>query len=391
MSLSAFVSSNARARLLAAVVAILVLGAPFGVRRPDVPDGPIDSQAGSERVWPASEQADYDGPAFAPRGDTSIEGTVAVSSFVIPRGVVVTVTNDLHVVSAGEIRIDGSLVGAVRPRGSRDPNGIDISLATPADISIRAEIRAGDGLDGALAEPGPAAREVAGGRGGSLRFEGRVVSFGGNLHAGRGADGFLGGRGGDGGSVDVIGLFSNPSGGRVTARGGDGGDGGIGLPGQDGGDSGCGGNGGDGFPPGVSGPAAPTGGFGIVKLPGAHGPGGLGTPNGLDGADGAAGVVTVGSKCTPPRVCPEIPARGRFRFQRWEAGVTSRWQRCSCWPRSGQRAHPPSLSAAGHKRDEPRQGHRGASGAALGYPDRSDPAFVHDAETRQTEIRVSCR
>lgn len=187
-------------------------------------------------------------PEFAPQADTELAGSREFSSFVIPHGVTVTVTDDLEVLSSAGIVIAGALLAAERPAGSLKAHGIDIALRTPEEIVIEGEVVAGRGPDGGQRNPVSEPIAVDGGDGGSLHLEARIIRSDSDLRAGRGGDGYRGGHGGNGGSSIAIGEAFELGDEPVALVAGDGGAGGHGVPGGDGGNGGSGGAAGIGEP-----------------------------------------------------------------------------------------------------------------------------------------------
>jgi hypothetical protein len=216
------------------------------------------------------------GGALQPADDIELGGRIAVGQVRIPAGVTVWVVEDLELVSAGDIVIDGALVARPATAGAAERDGASITLRSAGVIFVNGELRAGDGADGV--HPGQ-----AGGHGGGLLLQAAAIVSARDLVGGHGGHGGSGAAGGDGGDALAYGDVVPPvdaTGLEITLRAGDGGHGGPGLAGGlVGGAGGAGGTGGS----AAAGPADADGTPGVPGNPGTH------QTQSIPGADGAAG------------------------------------------------------------------------------------------------------
>jgi len=253
----------------------------------------------------------YSSVALEPRSDVMLGGRLEYAAVRIPTGVTLTAAGGLEIVSDGDIVVEGSLVG--RPSSTElVERASDIILRTKGRVVINGVVRAVDGAHGIIASAADSADPADGSPGGQVIVDAPLVIGVGEILGGNGGHAAFGGKGGDGGTVWILGAaFSASEAEHLVVRGGDGGEGGDG--GGDGGDGGHayasplgdgdpGNPGGDVIIPGCSSPGAT--GFpcmtGSPGQPGADafagngGPGGAGTKGGHGGDGGRGGNAQSG-------------------------------------------------------------------------------------------------
>lgn len=234
-----------------------------------------------------------------PSRDTILSGQIICSRIEVPAGVTLTASEDLVIESDDEIVIRGTLetkvpatIKAASGIGPTVP-GVSITLRAKNRVVIDGIVRAGAGSVGVSGIDLDAAH---GSDGGSVTIDAPILIGRGEVLAGTGGDAAAGGHGGNGGSIQVLGvsgsyILEDP----LILQGGHGGAGGAGgLMHHDGGN---GGDGGDAFA--------------VVRTDGNPGDPGsdvIGT-NGLcgftsftpcsDGPDGTAGASATGGNGGP--------------------------------------------------------------------------------------------
>ena len=184
-------------------------------------------------------------PDWTPKKSEPVGGEMIVSSFTIPKGQKVEVTEDLFIYSFGKVVIEGELVAAKSTPDHKD--GVSIVIRSDKGIVVNGTLQAGNGLNG-LERATKDELYVEGGSGGSLLLKANNMMIRHDIYAGHGGNGYHGGDGGEGGSVLALGGKIKSSTGTITFYGGNGGNGGaapeelpenvLGVPGGNGGDGG---------------------------------------------------------------------------------------------------------------------------------------------------------
>jgi hypothetical protein len=174
---------------------------------------------------------DFKGNYLSPSADVYLSGNYAFDYVEIPKGVTLWVENDLSIMSASRIIIDGSIICLPSQKSDERLDGINVSFESLTNIIINGDIIAGNGFNSMLPN-------VSGGKGGSISLIAPEIMLSNNIEAGNGGEGGLESTGGDGGNVLLLGGVKTLTPGKIAIWGGDGGKGGAGKMGKPGGHGG---------------------------------------------------------------------------------------------------------------------------------------------------------
>lgn len=157
--------------------------------------------AASASMWSFTPAA-YSQGAHNP----SLEGQVEVDTWTIPAGSILTATDDVHVISQGDVLIAGELLGSVRSVGQPQLKGVDLRISSRTKIVVEGLVRAGVGGDAFAGTSDVMNCQLVGGSGGSIVLEAPLIVIDGRVIAGDGGLSGANARSPHGGEVVLRGV-----------------------------------------------------------------------------------------------------------------------------------------------------------------------------------------
>ena len=131
----------------------------------------------------------------------------ATAAILVPAGQTLVLKETTELRSKGPIRIDGAVLGQVRPSDAACKDGVGITLVSDTIIVVTGRVVGGEGARSTDAVPSVENCQMVGGNGGNVVLRAPVVVVNGLVIGGRGGDSGPNANAGNGGAVDVAGWL----------------------------------------------------------------------------------------------------------------------------------------------------------------------------------------